>query len=71
MSTSQPQQWTQTKSDSSASFLDLKYRGESPIAIRGTVTGTLYHFSGTLPVRQVDLRDAKFLLTSRLFTITR
>ena len=57
------------RNESSSNFLDLKYRGEALIAVRGTVTGTLYHFSGTMPVRAVDLRDARFLLASRLFTI--
>lgn len=55
--------------DPSSSFLDLKYRGQALIAVRGTVTGTLYQFSGNMPVRAVDLRDARFLLASRLFTI--
>lgn len=59
----------QSSDVATAPSLDLKYRGQVPIAVRGTVTGSLYHFSGTLPVRPVDLRDARFLLASRLFTI--
>lgn len=55
--------------DSSAACIDVKYRGQALIAVRGTITGTLYHFSGNMPVRSVDLRDARFLLASRLFTI--
>ena len=55
--------------DGSSTFLDLKYRGHALISVRGSVTGKLYHFSGNMPVRAVDLRDARFLLASRLFTI--
>lgn len=57
------------REDASAVFLDLKYRGHSLISVRGSVTGKLYHFSGNMPVRAVDVRDARFLLASRLFTI--
>lgn len=56
-------------SGASSTFLDLKYRGHALISVRGTVTGKLYHFSGNMPVRAVDVRDARFLLASRLFTI--
>jgi hypothetical protein len=49
--------------------LDVRYRGQALIAVRGTITGTLYQFSGNMPVRPVDVRDARFLLASRLFTI--
>lgn len=62
-------QSAQPRNDCSSGFLDLKYRGQALIAVRGTITGTLYHFSGSMPVRAVDLRDARFLLASRLFTI--
>ncbi len=49
--------------------LDLKYLGESRLELRGTSTGQVYLFSSELPVQPVDLRDAKFLLASPLFTI--
>jgi hypothetical protein len=49
--------------------LNLKYLGESRLELRGTSTGQMYLFSSELPVQPVDLRDAKFLLASPLFTI--
>ena len=49
--------------------LNLKYLGESRLELRGTSTGQVYLFSLELPVQPVDLRDAKFLLASPLFTI--
>lgn len=49
--------------------LDLKYLGESRLELRGISTGQVYLFSSELPVQPVDLRDAKFLLASPLFTI--
>ena len=49
--------------------LNLKYLGESRLELRGTSTGEMYLFSSELPVQPVDLRDAKFLLASPLFTI--
>jgi hypothetical protein len=49
--------------------LNLKYLGESRLEIRGAITGKLYSFSSVLPVRSVDLRDARHLLASPLFTI--
>jgi hypothetical protein len=49
--------------------LNLKYLGESRLELRGTTTGQVYMFSSELPVQPVDLRDARFLLASPLFTI--
>jgi hypothetical protein len=49
--------------------LNLKYLGESRLELRGTSTGQTYLFSSDLRVQPVDLRDAKFLLASPLFTI--
>lgn len=51
--------------------LNLKYLGDSRIELRGSVTGRLYSFSSVLPVRSVDLRDARHLLASPLFTIAK
>jgi hypothetical protein len=48
-------------------LLKLRYLGTSPIAVRGTITRSLYHFSDLLTVQTVDVRDARFLLASRLF----
>jgi hypothetical protein len=49
--------------------LNLKYLGESRLELRGTSTGETYLFSSDVRVQPVDLRDAKFLLASPLFTI--
>lgn len=49
--------------------LNLKYLGQSRLELRGTTTGELYRFSTDMPVQPVDLRDAKFLLASPLFTV--
>ena len=49
--------------------LNLKYLGESRLELRGTSTGETYLFSSELRVQPVDLRDAKFMLASPLFTI--
>jgi len=49
--------------------LNLKYLGESRLELRGTTTGQMYLFSAEVRVQPVDLRDAKFLLASPLFTI--
>jgi len=49
--------------------LNLKYLGESRLELRGTSTGEVYLFSSDVRVQPVDLRDAKFLLASPLFTV--
>ena len=49
--------------------LNLKYLGESRLELRGTTTGQTYLFTAEFRVQQVDLRDAKFLLASPLFTV--
>lgn len=49
--------------------LNLKYLGESRMELRGPSTGEMYLFSSELRVQPVDLRDAKFLLASPLFTV--
>lgn len=50
--------------------LNVMYVGQSRLELRGTVTGQVYRFSTELPIQRVDLRDAKFLLASPLFTIS-
>jgi hypothetical protein len=49
--------------------LNLKYLGEAHLELRGNTTGELYSFSTDSRVQPVDLRDAKLLLASPLFTI--
>jgi hypothetical protein len=52
------------------SLLKVHYLGRPPIAVRGTISRELYHFSSFLPVQPVDARDAKYLLASALFGLT-
>lgn len=49
--------------------LNLKYLGQSRLELRGTSTGEMYLFTSEIRVQPVDLRDARFLLASPLFTI--
>lgn len=53
-----------------SSLLKVHYLGRPPIAVRGTISRELYHFSSFLPVQPVDARDAKYLLASALFGLT-
>jgi hypothetical protein len=55
--------------NSVSSLLMLRYLGKPPIAVRGSVTRNLYQFSDLLPVQRVDVRDARFLLASKLFGV--
>jgi hypothetical protein len=48
------------------SAVDLIYRGESIMQIRGAVTGHIYQFSPLNPVQAVDRRDAAFIVQTRL-----
>lgn len=51
--------------------LNLKYSGQPQVYVRGSVTGRVYPFSPVQPVQPVDLRDARFLLASPLFRLSR
>lgn len=50
-------------------MVKLRYLGKSTVALRGTITRDLYHFSEFVPVQTVDRRDARYLLATRLFGI--
>lgn len=52
-----------------SAFLKLRYLGKPTIAVRGSITRNLYHFSAVLPEQTVDVRDARFLLASALFGV--
>ena len=58
-----------SEANSQSFRLNLKYLGQSQLELKGTSTGEMYLFSTDVPVQPVDLRDAKFLLASPLFTI--
>lgn len=58
-----------TPADSRDFRLNLKYLGQSRLELRGSTTGETYLFTAEIRVQPVDLRDARFLLASPLFTI--
>ena len=47
--------------------VELRYVEKSPIQVRGQVSGRIYQFSGSQPVRAVDARDVSSLLRTRFF----
>jgi hypothetical protein len=49
------------------SFVRVRFLENSPIRVRGPVSGLTYEFSGSHPVQQVDHRDAPSLLKTRFF----
>lgn len=51
--------------------LHLHCIGQPLVSVRGPVTGKAYQFSSLRPVHPVDLRDAKYLLASPLFRLSR
>jgi hypothetical protein len=51
--------------------ISLHYYGQSPVHLRGSVTGQKYQFSRVSPVQRVDPRDAASMLQTRLFRQTR
>jgi hypothetical protein len=63
---SSPTMKIQTRSNS-GSQVTLRYLGKSSIRVRGIQTGRYYEFTSTLPVRTVDSRDARSLLSTRFF----
>jgi hypothetical protein len=65
----EPQVVAESGEKSASSLLKLRYLGKPPMAVRGTVTRNLYHFSDFLSVQVVDVRDARFLLASALFGV--
>lgn len=47
--------------------ISVRYLENSPIRVRGLVSGMCYEFSGSRPIQQVDARDASSLLNTRFF----
>lgn len=60
----QPQATTTSTPHSS---INVRYLDNSPVRVRGLVSGTSYEFSSSRPVQQVDARDASSLLNTRFF----
>jgi hypothetical protein len=60
---------TRTVAGHSSGYLmvTLHYLENSPILVRGTVTGRQYEFSGAHPDQSVDGRDVEALLGTRFF----
>jgi hypothetical protein len=52
---------------SAYSTVNLRYLENSPILVRGPVTGRQYEFSGAKPQQPVDVRDADALLRTGFF----
>jgi hypothetical protein len=48
-------------------LVGLRYVEDSPIRVRGLVSGMCYEFSGARAVQEVDVRDASSLLNTRFF----
>ena len=61
----QPQAPTTTSTPNSS--ISVRYLENSPIRVRGLVSGMSYDFSGAVPTQQVDARDASSLLNTRFF----
>jgi hypothetical protein len=51
--------------------MNLYYKGQPLVSVRGPITGSAYEFSSAQPVQPVDPRDARFLLASPLFKLSR
>ena len=56
-----------TRNSTSHASISVRYLENSPIRVRGLVSGMLYEFSGSREVQQVDARDATSLLKTRFF----
>jgi hypothetical protein len=60
-----PQAATTTPAQHSS--ISVRYLENSPIRVRGLVSGTSYEFSSSRPVQKIDARDASSLLDTRFF----
>ncbi len=65
MRSNQPQASTTTSTPHPS--VSVRYLENSPIRVRGLVSGVCYEFSGSRTVQQVDARDAASLLNTRFF----
>ena len=66
MPIAQPQFVPASKLPLSQPTINLMYRGETAMQIRGVVTGKIYQFSPVCPVQPIDRRDAAFITQTRL-----
>lgn len=66
MSTAQQQFAPALKLPVNEATINLIYRGETAMQIRGVVTGKIYQFSPVCPVQPIDRRDAAFITQTRL-----
>ena len=67
MQTRSVQHQAQALSYAPNSAISVRYLENSPIRVRGSVSGMHYEFSGSRPVQLVDARDASSLLNTRFF----
>jgi hypothetical protein len=65
-----PQLQAATTTSTPNSSVSIRYLENSPIRVRGLVSGMCYEFSGSRAVQQVDARDASSLLKTRFFRRT-
>lgn len=61
------QSQARTPTSLAQSSISIRYLENSPIRVRGLVSGMSYDFSGAAPIQQVDARDASSLLNTRFF----
>jgi hypothetical protein len=67
MQTQSVQHQAQALTHALHSATSVRYLENSPIRVRGSVSGIYYEFSGSRPVQLVDARDASSLLNTRFF----
>lgn len=46
---------------------EIEYVAQSPVVVRGPVTGATYQFSAAAPIQRVYREDASVLLATRYF----
>ena len=56
-----------TATSTQLSSISVRYLENSPIRVRGLVSGGWYEFSGSHPVQLVDAKDSSSLLNTRFF----
>ncbi|NWF82323.1 MAG: hypothetical protein HXY18_00670 [Bryobacteraceae bacterium] len=50
-------------------MVEVEYLAQSPVVVRGPVTGATYQFSAAAPIQRVYRRDSSALLATRHFRL--
>ncbi len=50
-------------------MVEVEYLAQSPVLVRGPVTGTTYQFSAAAPIQKVHRGDVTVLLATRYFRL--